>query len=245
MRLAVLAALVFVVAPARSQDSTAISLADAVALALEESPDVRRAEAADRGRALAVRAARAGRLPDVAFQVAPQQRYGLGFDQTTGEVVSQTVETLGLSAQASLPLYDGGRTSALVREARFRVDAAEAGLERTRQQVALDVVQQFLTLLLDREIVGIEREGLAAARAQLERVTELVEAGARPRGDVFAQESVVAQRRTALVVAEGATLHRQPQRQLRRQKVNAVGRRHLLLLQARSQLALEAGHHVA
>ena len=204
MRLAVLAALVLAAAPVWAQDSTAISLADAVALALDESPEVRQAEAADRGRTLAVRAARAGRLPDVSFQVAPQQRYGLGFDQTTGAVVSQTVETVGLSAQASLPLYDGGRTSSLVREARFRVDAAEAGLERTRQQVALDVAQQFLTLLLDREIVGIEAEGLAAARAQLERVTELVDAGARPRGDVFAQESVVAQRRTALVVAEGA-----------------------------------------
>ena len=203
MRFAVLAALVLA-APAWAQDSTAISLADAVARAVEESPEVRRAEAAERGQTLAVRAARAGRLPTLDIQVSPQQRYGLGFDQTTGEVVSQTVETVAANVFASLPLYDGGRTSALVREARLRRDAAEVGLERTRQQVALDVAQQFLTLLLDREIADIETENLEAAQSQLARVVELVEAGARPRGDVFAQEAVVAQRRTAVVVAEGA-----------------------------------------
>lgn len=204
MRLAVLAALVLLAPAAGAQDSTAISLADAVALALDQSPDVRRAEAADRGRDLAVRAARAGRLPDLSIQVAPQQRYGLGFDQTTGEVVSQTVETVSLGVGASLPLYDGGRTRALVAEARFDRDAASASLERTRQQVALDVAQQFLTLLLDREIAGIEAENLATAEVQERRVAELVEAGARPRGDLLAQQAVVAERRTALVVARGA-----------------------------------------
>ena len=209
MRLALLArtlagALVVVALPAQAQDTTAVTLAEAVAIALGESPEVRRAEAADRGLESAVRAARAGRLPTLDLQVAPQQRYGLGFDQTTGEVVSQTVETVGLSAQASVPLYDGGRVGALVREARLRREAAGVGLERTRQQVALDVAQQFLTLLLDREIVGIEAENLDDALAQRARVAELVEAGARARADLFAQEAVVAERRTALVVARGA-----------------------------------------
>ncbi|WP_412068955.1 TolC family protein [Rubrivirga sp. IMCC43871] len=201
LALAVLAAL----APtAAAQDSTAVTLAEAVALAIEESPDVRRSEAGDRGRSAAVRAARANRLPDLFLSVSPQQRYGLGFDQTTGEVVSQTVETVNVGVRASVELYDGGRTSALVREARLRTDAAEAGLGRTEQAVALDVAQRFLTLLLDRELRAIEAEALASAVAQRERVAELVAAGARPRGDLLAQEAVVAERRTALVVAEGA-----------------------------------------
>jgi outer membrane protein len=203
MRPVVFAALVLA-APLQAQDSTAVTLADAVRIAVDESPEVRRGEALGRGESAAVRAARANRLPVVDLQVAPQQRYGLGFDQTTGEVVSQTVETVSMGVGASLPLYDGGRTRSLVREAELRRQSSLVGLERTRQQVALDVAQQFLTLLLDREIAEIEAENYEAAQAQLARVAELVEAGARPRGDLFAQEAVVAQRRTALVVAEGA-----------------------------------------
>ncbi|WP_420456005.1 TolC family protein [Rubrivirga sp.] len=203
MRLLVLAALALA-APLQAQDTTAVTLAEAVALAVGQSPEVRRAEVADRGQALAVRAARASRLPTLDVQVSPQQRYGLGFDQTTGEVVSQTVETVSAGAFASVPLYDGGRARASIREAELSRQSAEAGLVRTRQQVALDVAQQFLTLLLDREIAEIEAEGLAAAQAQRARVAELVEAGARPRGDLIAQEAVVAERQTAFVVARGA-----------------------------------------
>ena len=205
MRRLALLALTALAASAHAQtpDDDAITLAEAVAIAIAESPEVRRDALADAQGDLAVRAARAGRLPTVTAQLSPSQRYGLGFDQTTGEVVSQTVESVNVGVGGSLALYDGGRTRAAVREARLQREAVSAGLERTRQQVALTVAQQFLTLLLDREIVEIQAEQLAAAEAQLARVTELVDAGARPRGDQLAQEAVVAERRTALVVARG------------------------------------------
>ena len=203
MRRAVLAFLVLA-GIAQAQDTTSVTLVEAVETALEQSPEVRRAVIADRGRDLAVRSARAARLPVVSLNVQPSQRYGLGFDQTTGEVVSQTVETLGASAFAQLPLYDGGRARAGVLEAERLRESADAALVRTRQQVALEVAQQFLTLLLDREIADIEAEQLEAAQAQRRRVAELVEAGARARGDLIAQDAVVAERQTALVVARGA-----------------------------------------
>ena len=183
---------------------TPITLAEAVRIAVERSPDVRRAVLTDRTLGSAVRAARAGRLPTLSARVTPQQSYGLAFDQTTGQVASQTVEQAGFSVFGSVPLYDGGRVGATVRQAQFERDASVAGRERTRQQVALDVAQGFLQLLLDRELVAIQAEQLAAAEGQLARVAELVEAGARPRGDLIAQEAVVAERRTALVEARGA-----------------------------------------
>ena len=192
-------------APAASgQTGETITLGEAVRIAVERSPDVRRAAAADRGLALAVRSARLGRLPVVSAQVSPQQRYGLGFDQTTGQAVSQTVETMSVGVGASLPLYDGGRVGAAAARARLEREAAAVGVDRTRQLVALDVAQGFLQLLLDRELVEIQEGQLEAAEATLARVTELVEAGARPRADVIAQEAVVAERQTALVEARGA-----------------------------------------
>ncbi|MGB3544415.1 TolC family protein [Rubrivirga sp.] len=200
----VIALVLLVSAAAQAQDSTVVTLARAVEVAIEQSPEVRRGVVADRGRGLAVRSARAARLPNLSLSVQPSQRYGLGFDQTTGEVVSQTVETLGASAFASVPLYDGGRARASVLEAERLRESADASLVRTRQQVALEVAQQFLTLLLDREIAGIEAEQLEGALAQQRRVAELVEAGARARGDLIAQNAVVAERQTALVVAQGA-----------------------------------------
>ena len=75
---------------------------------------------------------------------------------------------------------------------------------RTEQQVALDVAQRFLQLLLDRELVGVQQGQLAAALSQRAQVDGLVEGGVRARGDLIAQDAVVAERRAALVEAEGA-----------------------------------------
>lgn len=210
MRLLALVALAFTAAPAAAQPGAlppaadGLTLAEAVALAVEASPDVARARVAESARGLAVRAASNDRLPSLDLQVQPSQRYGLTFDQTTGQLVSQTVETMSAGVGANVTLYDGGRSGAIKRQARIDQEAAGVTLERVRDQVAVDVAERFLQFLLDRELVAIQRGQLEAAEAQLDRAERLVEAGARPRSDLPAQRAAVAERRAAVVEAEAA-----------------------------------------
>jgi outer membrane protein len=211
-----LAALVFAsAASAQTPDTAAqapdtlaagptVTIAEAVRIALDRSPDLARATVADRSADLAVRAARAERLPTLALQVQPAQQLGLAFDQTTGQLTSQSVQTVNLGVGADLRLFDGGRTRYAVEGARLDREAAAVGVTRTEQQVALDVAQRFLQLLLDRELVVVQAGQLAAAESQRAQVAGLVEGGARARGDLIAQDAVVAERRAALVEAEGA-----------------------------------------
>ena len=188
----------------RTPTGPTVTVAEAVRLALETSPELARAALAREGRDLAIAAARADRLPTLSAQVAPQQRYGLTFDNTTGDVASQTVESLSAGLGAQLNLYDGGRRRALLEQTRLQRDAADADLVRAREQVALDVAQRFLQVLLDRELLAVQAERLAAAETQRARVAELLDAGAVPRGDLIAQDAVVARARTAVVEARGA-----------------------------------------
>lgn len=202
--LTTLAAVPAVAQDAPPEAADGLTLAEAVALAQRRSPDIRRAASQTDAAALAVRGARAGRLPSLGLTVTPAQQYGLSFDQTTGQLVSQTVETMNVGLGGDLRLYDGRRTRYAVEQARLEQDAAAATAERTGQTVALDVAQRFLQVLLDRELIGVQRASLAAAWQQREQVAILVDAGARPRGDVVAQDAVVAERQSALVAADGA-----------------------------------------
>ncbi|OZC03879.1 TolC family protein [Rubricoccus marinus] len=181
--------------------SGGITLEEAIALALRTSPEVARAELAEEGRGLAISGARTERLPSVSFSAQPSQSYGLSFDQTTGQLVSQTVESFNTGLSANVQIYDGGRTRALVRQAEFDRAAAEASGERTRQTVAADVADRFLQLLLDRQLVEIQTEQLEAARQQLDRAQRLVAAGARPESDLPAARATVAERVAALAEA--------------------------------------------
>ena len=203
MRLSALA-LLLCLAPLAAAQPDPITLGEAVETALERSPELRRVEAGDAARRLAVRGARAGRLPVVSATLSPRQQYGLAFDQTTGQLTQQTSESVNVGLGGSITVYDGGRTRAAVRQAELERTAGLAGVERTRQQVAIDVAQSFLQLLLDRELVAIQQTQLDAAASQRDQVAELVDAGARPRADLVAQEAVVAERRLAVVEAEGA-----------------------------------------
>jgi len=205
MRLSVLALFLCLASSSAAQaQSEAITLGEAVQTALERSTDLQRAETGDRARELAVRGARAGRLPTVNASVTPRQQYGLAFDQTTGQLSSQTSESMNVGIGGSITVYDGGRTRAAVRQAELERTASAATVERTRQQVAINVAQTFLQLLLDRELVEIQQGQLAAAVSQRDQVNELVEGGARPRADLVAQDAVVAEREMAVVDAEGA-----------------------------------------
>ncbi|HEX8386409.1 MAG TPA: TolC family protein, partial [Rubricoccaceae bacterium] len=175
----------------RTQDSLAVgptvTIAEAVRIALDRSPDLARAAVADRSAALAVRSAQAERLPSLALQVSPAQQLGLAFDQTTGQLTSQSVQTVNLGVGADVRLFDGRRARYAVEGARLDREAAAVGVERTEQQVALDVAQRFLQLLLDRELVRVQAGQLAAAESPRAQVSGLVEGGARARGDLLAQ----------------------------------------------------------
>ncbi len=208
LRAFTLAALAFapLAAAAQTPDTlgATLTIADAVRIALDRSPDLARATVADRSAALAVRSAQAERLPTVALQVGPTQQVGLAFDQTTGQLTSQSVQSLNVGLGADIRLFDGRRSRYVVEGARLDREAAAIGVARTEQQVALDVAPRFLQLLLDRELVVVQTAQLAAAESQRAQVAGLVEGGARARGDLIAQDAVVAERRAALVEAEGA-----------------------------------------
>ena len=190
--------------PLPPEAADGITLQEAIEIALEASPEVARAELTERGGLLAESGARTERLPSINFQVQPSQSYGLTFDQTTGQLGSQTTENLSTGVSANITLYDGGRTGALVRQARLNRASAEASAERTRQTVAAEVANLFLQLLLDRQLVEIQTEQLEDARAQLDRAERLVELGARPRSDLPAQRATVAERVAGLAEASAA-----------------------------------------
>ncbi|NNF58850.1 MAG: TolC family protein, partial [Rhodothermaceae bacterium] len=183
-----------------------ISFDEALRLGLERSPDLRLARVNDAAAANNVQSSRADALPlpFISASVTPTQRYGLAFDQTTGELTSETSESLNLGISAQVNLFNGGQDRRALQQARLQRDASTFSLERTRQQVAFDVASRFLQVLLDDEIVRIRAENLEAQRELLNQIQALVDGGVRAEADVFSQRAVVAQAELALLQAEQA-----------------------------------------
>lgn len=179
-----------------------ITFEDALRIGLERNTALRQATNVAEARAFDVTANRAQFLPDLSASIRPTQRYGLTFDQTTGQLDQETTESLNASVSASVNLFNGFRDTASLNRAQLERDASEFGLTRAQQDVLFNVANQFLQVLLNKQLVLIQEENLEADRVQLEQIEALVEGGVRARADVLQQDALVAQRELQLLQAE-------------------------------------------
>jgi outer membrane protein len=179
-----------------------ITFDEALRIGLERNTALRQATNAAEARAYDVSANRAQFLPDLSATIRPTQRYGLAFDQTTGQLDQETTESLDASLSASLNVFNGFRDVATLDRSAHLREASEFGLVRAQQDVLFNVANQFLQVLLNKQLVLIQEENLEAARVQLAQVEALVEGGVRARADVLQQEAQVAQRELEVLRAE-------------------------------------------
>ena len=108
------------------------------------------------------------------------------------------------SLEASQLLYDGGSTKNRIAEARANRLRGEIDLEMTRQDLALELSQNFVDILKYRSLIGFAEESVRIHQTALDKTSDKFKAGAGPKADV---ELVTA--RLAMAQATLEARHRQ------------------------------------
>lgn len=181
-----------------------LTVEQAIDVALEQNSSVRRARNDRQLQEAMVDQAYAAFLPSVSFSTSGNQRYGLVFDQTAGELVSASSDAMNLGLNARVTLFDGFANFASVDRAQYQRAQSEDNLRRARQQIVFQVLSGYLQVVLDQEALRIQEEALTAQREQLKRIEELTNAGVRPQSDLYQQRSNVASRELQLLNARQA-----------------------------------------
>ncbi len=179
------------------------TLADAIALAYANNPQLLAERARVRATDEGIAQARAGRLPSASLQADAGVRW------TGSETLFGRNENDGaprsVALSANQPVFTGGRVPALERQAEAQVDAAAAQLTATEQSVLLATVQAFVDVRRDLEIVNARVVNVDRLRRQLEGARIRFEVGEITRTDVAQAESRLAQAEAGLATAR-ATL---------------------------------------
>lgn len=108
------------------------------------------------------------------------------------------------SAQVSQPLFAGGAIVSGVQLAEHAADAAEAGLQEARSDVALQVREAYYGALLASEAAAIVAQSVQLAEAHLARVRLVREGGEASELDVLRAEVELDNLRPQQVQAENA-----------------------------------------
>jgi outer membrane protein len=193
-----------------STQQKVLTLDNAISTALEQNVTVRQAINNSNAAQSGVTAAYGSYLPTVSARggwTRTQTDRPAGIQLIGGQTFpldasSRTDNNFSAGLSLGYTIFNG-----LAREANFSAavsssNAADDQAMRTSQQIVYSVQGSYLTVLRNRQLVRVSEENLKRDQRQLERIVESNRVGALSIGDVYRQQSVVAQDEVSLIGAQ-------------------------------------------
>jgi outer membrane protein len=151
-----------------------------------------------------LRQAKFSRLPSVNGSASYGYSWGRGLDPVSNSFVSQEIKSSNLSANASLPLFNGFRIHNSIRQNQQFTAAVEQDLAKAKNDLILNVASLFINVVFNKELVENAKYQLASSQQQLDRTRRQVAAGALPKSEQLNLEAQAAGNEVTLVQQENA-----------------------------------------
>lgn len=165
------------------------TLSQSLVTALTTSPALEINRAALRSLDEGVIQARAGKRPQVS---------ATGSASLTDREGGNATEAYRATLNASLLLFDGGRTDAAVQSAHAAIDAAEAQFDNVVQSVILTAITAFVDVRRDERFVALAQNNVRVISQQVAAARDRFEVGEVTRTDVSQAEARLASARSNL-----------------------------------------------
>ncbi len=168
------------------------SLAAGIALGEAQHPAILATQQLVDAAAYSVKSAEGQLLPQLSASAGIQSSYrnslpGVGIGSSNG-----TTNSASIGATLTVPIYQGGRTSAQVRQSKESLGQARIEVDVSRDQVRNAMVAAWTQYIAARESLSANREVVSAAQLALNGVSEERNVGQRTTLDVLnAQADVI------------------------------------------------------
>lgn len=210
---------------AQSQDTTSITLQEAIDIALENNYQLKQAKNNLDLTEKSIISEYADFAPSVSGNLSGgtskgQQLVRQGNQQFFQDNITNSIRG---SMSANLSIFDGFQNIISLRISKADQLSSEESLQRARENVIFNTASSFLQVLLDEELLEIAQENLASSQDQLEQVQAQVEVGSRPTVDLYNQESTVANNELTVTQREN-NLNLSKLRLIRQLQIDPLGK---------------------
>lgn len=141
-------------------------------------------------------------IPTLNVGASGGTNFGRNIDPTTNRFINQSITTVGITASSGVLIYNGFTVRNNIKQNERNKEASLADLEKTENDVMLQVVANFLTVVFNRELLEVNRLQLESSKEQLIRIEKLVQAGSSRVSDEMNQRSQVATNELNVITAE-------------------------------------------
>lgn len=163
-----------------AQSDSTWTLEECVKYALENNLNVQRTELSVENNEAILKQDRLSRLPSLNAGLSNSWRWGRSIDPTTNGFTTERINSNGLNANSSITLYNGNRQVNTVRQSEKLAEASHYDLEKSKNDVALNVAGAYLNVLFSREQLANAQTQLKTTKAQRDMTQKKVDAGALP-----------------------------------------------------------------
>lgn len=177
------------------------SLQECVNYAIENNLQVLQSDLNTKIQDNSLKVAKRQYLPSVSGNVNATASFGQGRD-----VFGTTNRNDNLSSSANVGadilLFNYGRLEKNIRRTEFEVEATQYDLERIKNDISLQIAQQYLNVLLNREITKISRSALENADRLYQRAKITTDVGTTARTVLAEAEAALAREKQNVKTAE-------------------------------------------
>jgi outer membrane protein len=143
-------------------------------------------------------------------QFLPNLVFGGGYSYSGGNTLltnspamaSFDKSTYNYQLTSNVNIYSGQYNRANLKASVLGKKSAELTLKWARQQVALDITQTFLQIMLDKKLVTIQEENLGFSNKREDQITALTQVGRLTMVDLYQQQAATSQDQAALSNAQ-------------------------------------------
>jgi outer membrane protein len=144
------------------------------------------------------------RYPSLSAGSSYGVRWGRSINPVTNLFETNQIGNVNVSANANVPLFQGFRTTNSIAQAKSDLQAGNYNLEATRNNITLEVINNFVNVVFNREQVKIAENQLSTTTEQMERTKKLVDAGSLPMSDFLDLQSQNATNQLELINAQNS-----------------------------------------
>lgn len=151
--------------------------------ALKNSPEMKAQAFAVEGSRFAKKSAKSAHLPTISVESSYSQSTGYfnGFSQPD-------TDTTKIGLQLNIPIYQGGGTASVVREAQYQYLASLDQLEASRRIITQNVRNLYRSIAADKERIMARKQSIQSAQSALDATQAGYQVGTRNIVDVVSAQ---------------------------------------------------------
>lgn len=132
------------------------------------------------------------RLPNLNASTQQTHTYGRSLNPITNVYVANDVNSYNINLNSSMTVFNFFSLTNTYKSRVENVEAEKQNLEQLKNDIALNVINNYLNVLYNQELLIVAKQQLEVINLQLDRATKNLNAGNATEGDVLNLKSQVA-----------------------------------------------------